>query len=451
MHKYKKYPKYKESGIEWLGEIPEHWEQKRLKAILQERNEKNNPVKTKNILSLCMYRGVIPYSEKGNSGNKAKDDLTAYKLAYPNDIVLNSMNVVAGSVGLSKYFGAVSPVYYMLNPRDINDNIKYYNAIFQSESFQKSLIGLGNGILVKQSEKTGKLNTIRMKISMDSLNNVLMPKPPYQEQQTIANYLDKATAKIDTLIQKQEQLIELLKEKRQALISHAVTKGLNPDVKMKDSGIEWLGEIPEGWNNYRIDWINTIVRGNTGFKKDELLDSGKYVALQYGKTYKVDEVNLTFKFYVNDEFYKSSQVVHYGDTILISTSETVEDLGHSCFYNRKNLGLIGGEQILLKPNTKFIFDKYLYFYSIVFSNELRRYATGLKVFRFNIDDLKNLFISLPSLQEQKQIAQYLDEKTTQIDTLITKATKAIELLKERRTALISAVVTGKIDVREEIS
>ena len=451
MHKYKKYPKYKESGVAWLGEIPEHWEQKRLKAILQERNEKNNPVKTKNILSLCMYRGVIPYSEKGNSGNKAKDDLTAYKLAYPNDIVLNSMNVVAGSVGLSKYFGAVSPVYYMLNPRDINDNIKYYNAIFQSESFQKSLIGLGNGILVKQSEKTGKLNTIRMKISMDSLNNVLMPKPPYQEQQTIANYLDKATAKIDTLIQKQEQLIELLKEKRQALISHAVTKGLNPDVKMKDSGIEWLGEIPEGWNNYRIDWINTIVRGNTGFKKDELLDSGKYVALQYGKTYKVDEVNLTFKFYVNDEFYKSSQVVHYGDTILISTSETVEDLGHSCFYNRKNLGLIGGEQILLKPNTKFIFDKYLYFYSIVFSNELRRYATGLKVFRFNIDDLKNLFISLPSLQEQKQIAQYLDEKTTQIDTLITKATKAIELLKERRTALISAVVTGKIDVREEIS
>jgi type I restriction enzyme S subunit len=222
-----------------------------------------------------------------------------------------------------------------------------------------------------------------------------------------------------------------------------------PYPKYKDSGIEWLGEIPEDWENYRIDWINTIIRGNTGFTKDELLEYGEFVALQYGKTYKVDEVNETFEFYVNSEFYKKNQVVNYGDIILISTSETIEDLGHSCFYNRKDLGLIGGEQILLKPNTKFIFDKYLYYYSKVFCNELRKYATGLKVFRFSIDDLKNIFIFIPSLHEQQQIAQYLDEKTSKIDTLITKATKAIELLKERRTALISAVVTGKIDIREE--
>jgi len=192
----------------------------------------------------------------------------------------------------------------------------------------------------------------------------------------------------------------------------------------KDSGLEWLGEIPKQWKFYRIDWINKIVRGNTGFKKDELLDNGEYIALQYGKTYKVDEINETFRFYVNNEFYKSNQTVHYGDTILISTSETIEDLRHSCFYNRNNIGLIGGEQILLKPNSKFIFDKYLYYYSKIFFNGLSKYATGLKVFRFNIDDLKNIVLWLPNIAEQNQIATYLDTQTQKID-------KEIQLLEEK--------------------
>jgi len=213
-----------------------------------------------------------------------------------------------------------------------------------------------------------------------------------------------------------------------------VTKGLDSDNST--------------WNKYRLDWVTTIVRGNTGFKKDELLKNGKYVALQYGKTYKVDEVNKEFNFYVNDEFYKFSQVVHYGNTILVSTSETIKDLGHSCFYNRNDLGLIGGEQILLKPNSKLLSGKYLYYKSKVFSNELRKYATGLKVFRFNVDDVKSTFILIPNMEEQTKIALYLDQKTKKIDTLIDKSTQAIALLKERRVALVSAVVGGKVDVRE---
>jgi len=140
--------------------------------------------------------------------------------------------------------------------------------------------------------------------------------------------------------------------------------------------------------NFRIDGFCKIVRGNTGLKKDELLDAGDYVALQYGKTYKVDVVDETFNFFVNEEYFKESQVVNQGDTILISTSETIEDLGHSCFYDRKDLGLLGGEQILLKPKSNSINGKYLYYFSKFFKTELQKYATGLKVFRFNIDDLK---------------------------------------------------------------
>lgn len=220
--------------------------------------------------------------------------------------------------------------------------------------------------------------------------------------------------------------------------------------KYKPSNIDWLGEIPEEWEGYRINWINTIIRGNSSFKKDELLENGEYIALQYGKTYKVDEVNKIFNFYVNSEFYKPDQVVHHRNIILVSTSETIEDLGHTCFYNRKDLGLIGGEQILLKPKSKLIFEKYLYYYSKVFCKELRKYSTGLKVFRFNIDDLKKIYIPIPNKQTQITIANYLDKQTSLID-------KKIELLKakkrsytELKQTLINEVVTKGLDKTVEM-
>jgi len=213
----------------------------------------------------------------------------------------------------------------------------------------------------------------------------------------------------------------------------------------RDSGIEWLGDTPEHWSNFRIDWITAFVRGNTGLKKDELLDIGEYVALQYGKTYKVDEVNNTFNYYVNSEYYKRNQTVHRGDTILISTSETIEDLGHSCFYNRDDLGLLGGEQILLKPKTKLINEKYLYYFSKIFCGELRKYATGLKVFRFNTDDLKKVFIVIPPLSEQTNITQYLDTKTQAIDKKINLLTKKTETYKELRKSIINDAVCKGLD------
>ncbi len=447
--KYKPYPSYRDSGIEWLGEVPIGWDVRRLKTILQERKEKNSPVKTKDILSLCMYRGVIPYSEKGNSGNKAKDDLTAYKLAYPNDIVLNSMNVVAGSVGLSKYFGAVSPVYYMLYPRKSTDDISYFNAIFQSESFQKSLIGLGNGILVKQSEKTGKLNTIRMKISMDSLNDVLMPIPPFQEQQTIANYLDNATAKIDTLIEKQTKLIALLKEKRQAVISTAVTRGLDSSVPMKDSGVEWLGEIPEHWTRTPLRYIGRLQNGIS--KGGDYFGSG-YPFVNYGDIYKnatlPQQVSGLAKSTKEDQHIYS---VKTGDVFFTRTSETIDDIGmaSTCIKTIKK-GTFSGFTIRFRQLSQTLnehFSKY-YFrtgHAQAFFEEQLNLVTRASLGQ---DILKQLPVLLPPLDEQQVIANYLDDKTSKIDILITKATKAIELLKEKRTALINSAVTGKIDVRE---
>ncbi|MBD3638522.1 MAG: restriction endonuclease subunit S [Crocinitomicaceae bacterium] len=218
----------------------------------------------------------------------------------------------------------------------------------------------------------------------------------------------------------------------------------------KDSKIDWLGDVPNHWTNHRIDWIGELVRGNTGFKKDELLESGEYVALQYGKTYQVDEVNNDFQYYVNSEFYKKNQVVNQGDTILISTSETIEDLGHSCFYNKEELGLLGGEQILFKPNRKVLIGKYLYYFSKKFSTELQKYATGLKVFRFNIDDLKQIFIAIPPIEEQKAIAEYLDNKSQAIDKKVSLLEKKIGYYQELRKSLINETVSKGLNKNAEL-
>lgn len=170
----------KDSGVKWIGDIPKDWDIKNIKSILAERKELNNPVKTEFILSLMKDRGVIPYTEKGDVGNKSKEDYTGYKLAYPKDIVLNSMNIIIGSVGISNHFGAVSPVYYMLYPRNNNDSVEYFNCIFQTKEFQNNLKGYGNGIMEH-----------RMRIQMSKLNTVLLPYPSTKEQNEIANYLDK--------------------------------------------------------------------------------------------------------------------------------------------------------------------------------------------------------------------------------------------------------------------
>lgn len=218
----------------------------------------------------------------------------------------------------------------------------------------------------------------------------------------------------------------------------------------KDSGVQWLGEIPSHWAVLRLDKGCEIVRGNTGFSKADLLEEGQYVALQYGRTYKVDEINDSFSSYVNEEFYKSGQIAGYGDIVLISTSETIEDLGHSCFYARQDIGLIGGEQFLLKVNQEKASGKYFYYLTKAFSRYLRKYATGTKVYRFNSDNLKRIYIPQVPLDEQRIIADFLDKRLAQVDALIAKQETLLEKLAEQRVALISHAVTKGLNPDEEL-
>lgn len=212
----------KDSGIDWIGQIPVSWDIQPLRAIFGFRNEKNDPVRTENILSLSIAHGVTEYTEEGRGGNKRKDDLTAYKLAYEGDIVLNSMNVIVGAVGRSKFFGAISPVYYALFPLHETTYVPFFENIFLNSSFQRGLLRYGKGILIKLSD-TGKLNTIRMKISTNDLKVLTLPVPSDREQKAIVEFIDREASKINDAIQLKERQIEAIKEYKATMISAAVT------------------------------------------------------------------------------------------------------------------------------------------------------------------------------------------------------------------------------------
>ncbi|MGB5886916.1 MAG: restriction endonuclease subunit S [Acinetobacter venetianus] len=446
---FKKYDAYKNSGIDWIGEIPASWDVKRLKAPLAERNEKNDPIKTDFILSLTMHQGVIPQSEKTGGGNKPKEDLTAYKLARPNDIVLNSMNVIVGSVGLSKYFGVVSPVYYMLYVRDESKtNIGYYNYIFQSQAFQKNLGRLGTGILIKKSEASGKLNTIRMKISMDDLNNELLPIPSFCEQNEIVDFLDRKTLEIDQAIAIKEQQIALLNERKQIVIQKVVTQGLDPNVPMKDSGVEWIGEIPEHWKISKIRYLGATQNGISA--GGDYFGTG-HPFVSYGDVYKnrvlPETVEGLAKSTLSDQ---KSFSIQEGDIFFTRTSETIDEIGFAsvCFKTIEN-AVFAGFLIRFRPFLKSPLIKE--FSKYYFSSPMMR-AYFVKemnlVIRASLSQelLKNLDVLLPSIKEQKEISEYLDDLTDKIENAVLIKYSEIDKLKEYKTTLINDAVTGKIKV-----
>lgn len=300
----------KETGITWLGAIPATWNLVKIKYILQERVEKNNPIKSENILSLTAKQGVIPYDEKEGGGNKPKEDLSAYRLAYPGDIVMNSMNILSGSVGLSRYFGCVSPVYYMLRPYNRDFDIRYFNYIFQTTVFQRSLFGLGNGILIKESGN-GKLNTIRMRIPMDKFGQLLIPVALTKEQKTISDYLDNRCVEIDSIADNIQAQIETLEQYKRSVIAEVVTKGLNPNVEVKSSGIEYVGQIPQHWGLHPLYvYFGERKHKNSFGKEDNLL------SLSYGNIIRKD-INTSEG--LLPESFNTYNIIEAGDIIIRPT------------------------------------------------------------------------------------------------------------------------------------
>ena len=417
--------KMKDSGIEWIGEIPEGWEIKRLGAILQERNEVNNPIQTTSILSLTNNRGVIPYSEKGNQGNKAKDDLTGYKIAHIGDIVLNSMNVIIGSVGLSNYYGAVSPVYYMLFPRNnIETNIQYYNYLFQTTAFQQSLRGYGNGIL-----------EIRMRIQMQKLKTVLLPVPTFLEQSNITVYLDASLSKLNILLSKTRSSIEEYKKLKQAVITQAVTKGVRGKRETKDSKIEWLGQIPKEWKCQKLKY--TIFPQNRPvFNTDEIITCFRDGIVTLRKNRREDGFTVSF----TEHGY---QGVEIGDLVIHGMDAFAGAIG--CSDSRGKTTPVVHVCTTTGNNRFFMF----FLRYMAYSNIFMDFSNGIRIrssdFR-NFTKLGIFDVLVPPIAEQNEIADYLDAKCAEIDGLIAKKEQLVKELESYKKSLIYEIVTGKREV-----
>ena len=408
----------KDSGIEWIGEIPADWNIKRVKAVLCERNESNNPIQTDEILSLTNDRGVIPYEEKGDVGNKSKEDLTGYKLAYPGDIVLNSMNVFIGSVGLSSYFGCVSPVYYMLYPRNKNDSVSFFNYLFQTKELQTKLHGYGNGIM-----------EIRMRIQMSKLNSVQLPVPPSDVQHKIAAYLDRKCSQIDAIIARQQEVIEKLKAYKLSKINEIVV-----EVEGITAHLGYVANMKNGLNFNVVPDGKTLKFLGVGDFKDH---------------YVLDSEEMFSDILVNDEI-TSEYMLQSGDIIFVRSNGSRELVGRAVMVENVTFPLSYSGFCIRFRNlrTDILNSKYLlyFFRSPYFRKQLEKYSQGSNITNINQVLLSQISIIIPPFEVQLEAIGKVEKLLAAIDKLITGKQEIVSALERYKKSHIYEVVTGKKEV-----
>lgn len=441
--KYQAYPEYKESGVEWLGSIPSHWKLFDGKRIFE--NRRGLAFAGDQQLAASQKYGVVPQSLMMELNDSkvmlALKGTNSFRHVEENDFVI-SLRSFEGGIEYSAYRGCVSPAYTVLNSIK-NISPSFYRYLFKSKSYVAALQSTTDSL------RDGK------SITYQQFGAIPLVVPTEEEQTQIANFLDLETGRIDNLIEKQQQLIKLLTEKRQAVISHAVTKGLNPDAPIKDSGIEYLREVPEHWIS-KIKLIN-FAEGNRGsfvngpfgsdLLSDELTEEG--VPVIYIRDLKHTGYKRKSTVCVTLEKSKKLEVCRAtpGDVLIAKVGDPP---GESCVYPTNEIAAIITQDVIrIRVNRKSVNPYYL---TMLLNSDFGKLVIGdISVEstrkRISLGDFKGVRLVLPPLYEQENIVSFVDIQCKKIDTLIDNSQAAIDLVKERRAALISAAVTGKIDVR----
>ncbi|MBZ7972713.1 restriction endonuclease subunit S [Campylobacter molothri] len=423
----------KNSGIEWLGEIPEHWEIVLTRYCFDEYNTRCNQNEYP-LLSVTISNGVIYQNDIVNKKDISNDDKSNYKIVPVGAITYNKMRMWQGAVGVNMLEkGIVSPAYCVAVSNElIIAKFSFY--LFRSKrmiyNFGKNSYGL-----------CLDMNNLRY----EDFQNIKIPLPPLKEQEQIANFLDEKCEKIQNFIEKKEKLLSLLQEQKQALINETITKGLDKNVKLKNSGIEWLGEIPEHWEMVRLANFGIFLKGN-GISRQDLIEDGE-PAIHYGDIYTKYEISTTaLKSRISTETAQNITSIHNGDILFAGSGETKEDIGKNIVYLGKEKAFAGGDVIIFrqkKNNALFL----SYALNTKYVKSLKGIdSKGEIIVHIYASNLKDIKIPIPPLKEQEQIANFLDEKCEKIDSLITKIKKQIELIKEYKTTLINEAVCGRMDL-----
>ena len=421
-----RYSEYKDSGVQWLGEIPNHWEVKRLASFFSERRVK---VSDKDYPPLSVTKlGIFPQWEnvaKTNDGDNRK-------LVRKGDFVINSRSDRKGSSGVSDRDGSVSLINIVLKPRKVI-HVGYSNYLLKSYKFIEEYYRNGRGIVAD-------LWTTRF----DEMKMIKLAIPTLIEQEAIANYLDSVTSKIDTAIAQQQKMIDLLNERKQIIINNAVTKGLNPNVKMKDSGVEWIGEMPEHWEVKPLKYCAKTNSGSTPrtiLGKENPLSNIKWV-----RTTDLDNSSV----YDTSEYLSLKEIQSASCPLLPKNTVLISMYGGSGSFGK--LGILKIEatinQALCSINCfQNILPEYIFYYlQAIHSIWMKFAASTRKDPNLNQDIVKNISVVLPSMDEQKKLVDYISCENRRIQTLVKIANEQISLLQERKQIIINDVVTGKVKV-----
>lgn len=450
MAKYKAHPEYKDSGVEWLGELPARWKTLAIKHVAR-LNPSKSCISLKKMKGMCSFIPMEKLKFNSLSLDEIKDvsDVyNGYTYFEDEDILIakvtpcfeNKNMVVAHDLNNGIGFG--SSEIYVLRCNDIINNYFLFYRL-QEDNFMSIAEGAMTG--------AGGLKRVPSEI----LNNFKFGLPSKKEQSIIVNFIKHETAKIDNLIEKQQQLIELLKEKRQAVISHAVTKGLNPDVPMKDSGVEWLGDVPEHWNVIKLKYlINTFEQGWSPQCEARLAEKNEYGVLKVGCVNSGCFEPLEHKALPSNLEPQKQYLVKKND-LLISRANTKELVGSSSVVDKDYDNLILCDKLyrlrfnkLANPH---LISEFIRTPTVRKQIELSASGASHSMQNIGQDTIKELFVALPPDGETQQIIEFIRDKTSTFDSSIDLSYRQIVFLKERRTALISAAVTGKIDVRDWVA
>lgn len=424
-----KYDSYQASGIEWLGDIPSHWQVLSIKVITQPKSIKNKS--KEELLSVYRDYGVIIKNSRDDNHNKTGENLNNYKFVEKTNLVLNKMKTWQGSLGVSEYQGIVSPAYIVCKidvsrifPKFLNHLLRCKNYIFEYNR-------LSYGVRNEQWD-----------MRYDDFKNIPLFLPPKEEQKAIADFLDKKLESINNYISKQKELIELLKEKKNSLINQAVTKGIDNNVEYIDSGIEWLGKIPKHWEVIKIKRLCHVKRGASPRPIDDpryFDDNGEYSWVRIADVTKSDK-------YLYETTQKMSKIGSLKSvklepnriflSIAGSIGKPIISRIKCCIHD----GFVWFDR--LKKDIDINFFYYIFLNGEAYKG-LGKLGTQLNL---NTDTVGMITVPITSLAEQKQIVNYIEKESKKIDDVISNIEDELKLLDEYKQSIISSAVTGKIKV-----
>lgn len=416
----KRYPKYKDSGISWLGQIPEHWEVKQLRSFLKLFSEKGHG--DSQLLSVTREQGVIQrdVESKEENHNYIPEDLSGYKYIEKGDFVINKMKAWQGSYAVSDYDGIVSPAYYTCKLSGVNS--RFFTMAIRSKVYVSFFAQYSKGIRVGQWD-----------LETEALKAIPFYFPPLNEQQKIVEFLDSKISKIESYISEKEKEVKLLTELKQSQIAQVVTKGINPNVPMKDSSISWIGQIPEHWS---VSKISDIFK-----ERREKVSDKDYQALSVSK----QGITLQLESAVKTDNGDNRKKVCVGDFVVNSRSDRKGSCGVSQFD-----GSVSLINIVLQPREEICGTYFHYlFRSNYYLEEFYRLGRGIvaDLWTTRYSEMKNIYVPIPPKEEMEQIVHFIESKCQSIDSMISNLESEIAYLKEYKQSLIADAVTGAINVQ----